>query len=93
LLCLGVRRSSAFNGVIVVIKLAVIALVIVAGISYIHTGNYHPFVPPSGATPASGGSSGSTVLQDLGAARSATGRSASSPHSGSAPFWTSPPRS
>ncbi len=72
-LCLGVRRSSAFNSVIVAIKLAVIALVIVAGISYIHTGNYHPFVPHSGATPAPGGSSGSTVLQDLGAAPGAFG--------------------
>lgn len=73
LLCLGVRTSSAVNAVIVAIKLAIVALVIVAGISYIHSGNYHPFVPPSGAKPAPGGSSSSTLLQALGAAPGAFG--------------------
>lgn len=73
LLCLGMRTSSAVNAVIVAIKLAIVALVIVAGISYIHSGNYHPFVPPSGAKPAPGGSSSSTLLQALGAAPGAFG--------------------
>ncbi len=73
LLCFGVKTSSQFNGVIVVIKLAVILLVIIAGLSYIHSGNYHPFIPSSSAKPAPGGSSGSTLLQDLGAAPGAFG--------------------
>jgi APA family basic amino acid/polyamine antiporter len=54
------------NTVIVAIKLAIILLVIIAGLSYIHTGNWHPFIPPSGAKPALGGSSSTTLLQDIG---------------------------
>ena len=73
LLCVGVRSSSAVNAVIVAIKLAIITLVIVAGLSYIRSGNYHPFIPPSGAKPAPGGSSSSTLLQSLGAAPGAFG--------------------
>ena len=73
LLCLGARTSSTVNGVIVTIKLVVILIVIVAGLSYIHSRNYHPFIPPSGSKPAAGGSSGSTLLQDLGAAPGAFG--------------------
>jgi APA family basic amino acid/polyamine antiporter len=72
-LCLGVRTSSRVNAVIVAIKVTVILLVIVAGISYIHTANYHPFIPPSGAKPAPGGSSGETLLQQIGAAPGAFG--------------------
>ena len=66
LLCFGVRVSSGINAVIVAIKLAIILLVIVAGVSYIHTGNWHPFIPASGAKPAPGGSSSSTLLQEIG---------------------------
>ena len=66
LLCFGVRVSSGVNAVIVAIKLAIVLLVIIAGLSYIHSGNYHPFIPPSGSKPAPGGSSGTTLLQDLG---------------------------
>ena len=73
LLCFGIRASSGVNAVIVAIKLAIILLVIIAGLSYIHTANYHPFIPPTGATPAPGGSSGSTLLQDIGAAPGAFG--------------------
>jgi basic amino acid/polyamine antiporter, APA family len=73
LLCFGIRASSSVNAVIVAIKLAIILLVIVAGISYIHAGNWHPFIPPTGAKPAPGGSSGSTLLQDIGAAPGAFG--------------------
>src|SRR5947209_5868671 len=73
LLCLGVRTSSAFNGVIVAIKLAIILLVIIAGLSYVHSGNFHPFIPPTGTHPAPGGSSGTTLIQDLGAAPGAFG--------------------
>ncbi len=66
LLCLGVRTSSAANAVIVTIKVAIVLLVIIAGITYIHGANYHPFVPPSGTTPAPGGSSTKTLLQSIG---------------------------
>jgi APA family basic amino acid/polyamine antiporter len=73
LLCFGVRTSSAFNGVIVAIKLAIILLVIIAGLSYIHGGNYSPFIPPTGTHPAPGGSSSATLLQEMGAAPGAFG--------------------
>jgi len=73
LLCFGIRLSSGVNAVIVAIKLAIILLVIFAGLSYIHSGNYHPFIPPSGTTPAPGGSNTTTLLQDLGAAPGAFG--------------------
>ncbi len=73
LLCLGVRTSSTVNAVIVAIKLAVVALVIIAGLSYVKSKNLHPFIPPTGSTPAPGGSSEKTLLQDLGAAPGAFG--------------------
>jgi basic amino acid/polyamine antiporter, APA family len=73
LLCLGIRTSSRFNAVIVAIKLAIILLVIVAGLSYVHSRNLHPFIPPSGSKPAPGGSSSTTLLQDLGGAPGAFG--------------------
>src|SRR5437763_1746650 len=56
LLCFGVRTSSSANAVIVMIKVAIVLLVVFAGITYIHVASYHPFVPPSGSTPAPGGS-------------------------------------
>ncbi len=66
LLCFGVRTSSSVNAVIVAIKLVIILLVIVAGLSYVQSKNLHPFIPPSGSKPAAGGSSGKTLLQDIG---------------------------
>ena len=65
-LCFGIRVSSGLNAVIVGIKLAIILLVIIAGLSYIHSANWHPFVPPSGSTPAPGGSNSTTLLQEIG---------------------------
>jgi len=73
LLCFGMSTSSRVNGVIVTIKLAIILLVIIAGLSYIHTGNWHPFIPPKGTAPAPGGSNSTTLLQQLGAAPGAFG--------------------
>jgi basic amino acid/polyamine antiporter, APA family len=66
LLCFGIRTSSSVNAVIVAIKLAIILLVIIAGLSYIHTGNWRPFIPPSGSQPAPGGSNSTTLLQNIG---------------------------
>jgi basic amino acid/polyamine antiporter, APA family len=44
---IGIRQSAAFNTVIVSIKVTVIVLFILFGVSYIDTGNWHPFVPPN----------------------------------------------
>ncbi len=43
----GVRESSAANNVMVVIKVAVIVIFIAAGMSYIDTANWQPFIPPN----------------------------------------------
>ncbi len=54
ILIAGVKLSSRFNQVIVVVKLTVIAIVIGAGITYVKAENYTPFVPES-QPPAGGG--------------------------------------
>jgi basic amino acid/polyamine antiporter, APA family len=66
LLCLGIEVSNRVNLVVVSIKVAVVLLVIVAGITYIKTSNWHPFVPHSGTKPAPGGSSEESLLQVIG---------------------------
>jgi APA family basic amino acid/polyamine antiporter len=66
LLCLGIRISTRVNLVIVAIKVAIVLLVIVAGLFYIKGANYHPFIPPSGSAGAPGASAESSVLQDIG---------------------------
>jgi APA family basic amino acid/polyamine antiporter len=65
-LCLGVKVTSRVNAVIVGIKLTVVMLVIVAGLFYVDSANLSPFIPASGSTPAPGGSSSTSLLQDLG---------------------------
>jgi basic amino acid/polyamine antiporter, APA family len=45
LLLMGVRESARTNNVLVVIKLLVLGLFIVAGLSHISPDNYHPFTP------------------------------------------------
>jgi APA family basic amino acid/polyamine antiporter len=66
LLCLGIKISNRVNAAIVAIKISVVLLVIVAGLFYIKSGNLHAFVPPSGSKPAPGGSSSTSLLQDIG---------------------------
>jgi len=44
---IGIRQSAAFNSVIVAIKVTVIVLFIVFGVSYVDTTNWHPFIPPN----------------------------------------------
>jgi APA family basic amino acid/polyamine antiporter len=44
---IGIKQSASFNSVIVVIKVTVIVLFILFGVSYINTANWHPFVPPN----------------------------------------------
>ena len=60
----GVRESSTANNVMVVIKVAVILVFIFAGISYIDTANWQPFVPANTGTFGEFGWSG--VLQGAG---------------------------
>jgi len=66
LLCFGIRLSTRFNLVIVAIKVAIVLLVIVAGLFYVKSANYHPFIPPSGSKPAPGAASTTSLLQDIG---------------------------
>ena len=47
LLIRGISESARVNGVIVVIKLAIIAAVIGFGLPYIKVANYTPFIPPN----------------------------------------------
>ena len=43
----GVRESSTANGVMVVVKVAVIVLFIGAGLAYVDTSNWEPYIPPN----------------------------------------------
>ncbi|MWA03354.1 amino acid permease [Actinomadura sp. LD22] len=52
LLVLGVKISSRVNAVVVVVKVAVVLLVIVAGLFFVKGENYHPFIPPSEPNPS-----------------------------------------
>jgi APA family basic amino acid/polyamine antiporter len=45
LLLLGVRESARTNNILVIIKLLVLALFIIAGVSHINSANYTPFAP------------------------------------------------
>ena len=47
LLVLGIRESASANAIIVFIKVAVILLFIGFGWQYVHTSNWHPFIPPA----------------------------------------------
>ncbi|MGH8322604.1 MAG: amino acid permease, partial [Steroidobacteraceae bacterium] len=44
---IGIKQSAAFNSVIVAIKVTVVVLFILLGVSYINTANWHPFIPPN----------------------------------------------
>ena len=54
-LCVGIKISSQVNFVFVVIKVAIVLFVIIAGLFFIKMSNYSPFIPPSGSPAASGG--------------------------------------
>jgi len=55
LIAVGIKESLRVNLVLVGVKLFIVLFVIVAGISLIHTANYHPFVPPSASPVDSSG--------------------------------------
>jgi len=65
-LCAGIKLSSRINLVIVTIKVAIVLFVIIAGLFYIKTANWSPFVPPSGSKPAAGATVSNSLLQDMG---------------------------
>lgn len=48
-ICLGIKVSSQVNFVMVVIKVGIVLFVIIAGLFYIKTANYTPFIPPAGS--------------------------------------------
>lgn len=54
-LVLGTKLSARINGVVTVIKIAIVIFVIVVGFFYIKAQNYTPFLPPSEPAPASKG--------------------------------------
>ncbi|MDP9239323.1 MAG: amino acid permease [Actinomycetota bacterium] len=66
IICLGIKISARVNAVIVAIKLGIVLFVIFAGLFFIKSGNYHPFIPPSGTKGAPGPPSDPSLLQDLG---------------------------
>jgi len=41
----GIRESASMNNLMVVIKVAIIVLFIVAGLSFVDTSNWHPYLP------------------------------------------------
>src|SRR4029077_1057095 len=45
LLVVGIKESARFNNVIVIVKVAIVLAVILFGIKYINTANWHPFIP------------------------------------------------
>src|SRR5438045_8160315 len=45
MLMLGVRESATANNIMVTIKLLVLGLFIVAGLTHLSAANYHPFAP------------------------------------------------
>ncbi len=56
LITIGIKESMRVNLVLVGVKLFIVLFVIIAGIGFVNTANYSPFVPPSdpGALTASG---------------------------------------
>ncbi|MFC5178746.1 amino acid permease [Nocardioides taihuensis] len=55
ILIAGIKLSSRVNQVVVAIKLLVVAVVIVVGITQITPSNYTPFIPPAEPTPEGAG--------------------------------------
>lgn len=45
LLVIGIKESARFNNFIVFLKVAIVLAVIIFGIKYINTANWHPFIP------------------------------------------------
>jgi basic amino acid/polyamine antiporter, APA family len=63
-LYVGVRGSARANTLMVSLKVAIIVIVVIAGLRYVDPGNFKPFVPPNSGTFGHFGWSG--VLQGAG---------------------------
>jgi APA family basic amino acid/polyamine antiporter len=48
LLVIGIRESANVNSAIVIIKIIVVLIFIGAGVAFVKTANWHPFIPPNG---------------------------------------------
>jgi basic amino acid/polyamine antiporter, APA family len=46
IICLGIKVSSQVNTVMVAVKIGIVLFVIIAGLFYIRSDNYSPFIPP-----------------------------------------------
>ena len=64
-LVVGVRESATFNGLMVLIKVAVVIAVIVFGFSHIQVSNLTPFIPPNTGTYGQFGWSGILAASGL----------------------------
>ena len=65
-ICVGIKVSSQVNFVFVAIKVAIVLFVIIAGLFFVKTQNWSPFIPPAGSKPAGGGEAVPSLLQDIG---------------------------
>lgn len=62
---LGTKLSGRITGVLVVIKVAVVLFVIVAGLFFVKATNYQPFIPPSVPSPAGAAGADEPLVQVL----------------------------
>jgi APA family basic amino acid/polyamine antiporter len=65
-ICFGINVSAKVNAVIVTIKVAIVLLVIIAGLFFVKASNYSPFIPPAGSEGAKAPKPDPSLLQDLG---------------------------
>jgi APA family basic amino acid/polyamine antiporter len=65
-ICFGINVSARVNAVIVTIKVAIVLLVIIAGLFFVKASNYSPFVPAAGSPGAKAPKPDPSLLQDLG---------------------------
>ncbi len=47
ILVVGIRESANVNSAIVIIKLCVVVTFIIAGVGFVKSANWHPFIPPN----------------------------------------------
>jgi basic amino acid/polyamine antiporter, APA family len=47
---IGVRQSTGINNVMVLVKVAIIVVFVLAGLSFIDSSNWHPYIPPNSGT-------------------------------------------
>jgi APA family basic amino acid/polyamine antiporter len=46
----GIRETAWVTNIMVAVKVGVIVIVVVTGLSFIHPGNWHPYIPPNTGT-------------------------------------------